>query len=166
MISLIWAMDKNRVIGNANAIPWNMPIDMKRFVALTKGRPVIMGRKTFQSIGKALPNRTNIIVTTDRKFTAHDCIVAHSVDAAIDVAGHDDEIMVIGGADIYRQFLPRAERLYITIIEHEFDGDAHFPEFDIDEWIEIEKEKHAADDKNKFDCTFLTYQRKKNIHYC
>ena len=163
MISLIRAKDKNWLIGDKNKLPWKLPADMKRFRELTNGKPIIMGRKTFESIGKPLPNRTNIIITSDKNYRQEDCIVAHSVEAAIDAGGHDDEIMVIGGSNVYKQFLSKADRLYITIIDHAFEGDTHFPKFDMLSWEKTEEIEHLADDKNPYPYTFLTLERKRFI---
>ena len=156
IISLIAAMGKNRVIGHDNSIPWKLPADMKRFKDLTTGKPVIMGRKTFESIGRPLPNRTNIIITSDKNYKADGCIVVHSVDEALKVA-KGDEIMIIGGAQIYKQFLPIANRMYLTFIDKNFEGDAYFPEYDKHEWKEISREEHV--DENSFKYAFVNFER-------
>lgn len=142
VISLIAAMDKHRVIGKDNTLPWKISADLKRFKELTSGKPVIMGRKTFESIGKPLPNRTNIIITRDKNYMASGCIVVHSVEGALKAAAVGKEVMVIGGAEIYKQFLPRANRLYLTLINEEFEGDAYFPEYNKNEWKEVFREDH------------------------
>ena len=136
IISLIWAMAENRVIGNENNLPWKLlPADMKWFRQHTLGKPIIMGRKTFDSFGgKALPDRQNIIVTKDRNYTADNAIITYSLDEAIDVAGDVNEIMIVGGASIYGQAIPIAQRLYVTIVHTKAQGDAWFPEFDMSEW--------------------------------
>jgi len=159
IISFIVAMSKNRVIGKDNKLPWDLPADMKHFKDLTMGKPVIMGRKTYESIGRPLPDRTNIIITRDKDYKAEGCIVTSSVEGALDAAGDQEEIMVIGGSQIYKEFLPIANKIYLTIIDEEFEGDAFFPEYNEDEWKIIEKEEHEADKENKFKYTFLTLQR-------
>ena len=159
IISLIAALGKNRVIGSDNSIPWKLPADMKRFRELTTGKPVIMGRKTFESIGRPLPNRTNIIITTDKNYKADGCIVVHSVDEALKSA-KGSEIMVIGGAQIYKLFLPKANRMYLTFIDKEFEGDAYFPEYDKNEWKEVSREEHA--DENGLKYSFVNFDRIKH----
>ena len=159
-ISLIAAMGKNKVIGNNNRLIWNVPEDMKHFRELTKNKPVIMGRKTFESIGKPLPQRTNIVITRDKNYKKNGCIVVHSVKESLDAAKGANEIMVIGGAQIYKEFLPIADKIYLTIIDEDFDGDAHFPEFSKSEWKETKREE-LKNDKYKFD--FVDFERiKKN----
>ena len=159
MISMIAAMSRNRVIGINNQLPWRMPADIEHFRSLTSGKPVIMGRKTFESIGKALPGRMNIVVTKDRKFSAAGVIAVHSVDDAVKKANENKEIFVIGGASIYEQFLPKADRMYLTLIDGEFEGDAFFPKFNPGEWMEIQSERHAADKDNPYDYVFVTLER-------
>lgn len=158
-------MARNRVIGRDNALPWRLPADMKHFRELTTGHPVLMGRKTFESLGRPLPNRTNIVVSTDRHYAPPGCLVAHSLDEALALADahvppDDPEIFVIGGEKLYAQMLPRADRLYMTRVETDAEGDARFPEFDLGAWREIRRDLHPADDKNPFPCTFLTLERK------
>jgi len=164
-IALIWAMARNRVIGRRNALPWRLPADMKHFRELTTGHPVLMGRKTFESLGRPLPNRTNIVITSDRHYTPQGCLVAHSLDEALALAvlhvpPNDPEIFVIGGEQLYTQLLSRADRLYMTQVETDAEGDAWFPEFDLGIWHEIQRNVHPADDKNPYSCTFLTLERK------
>ena len=137
IISIIAGMDKNRLIGQGNRLPWRLPADMKHFRRHTLGKPVLMGRKTFESIGKPLPKRTNIILTRDRGYSAEGCIVAHSIEEALDTARTCDEIMIIGGASIYVLFLPRAHRLYLTYIHDCFEGDIYFPTFNLADWQEV-----------------------------
>lgn len=152
-------MSKNRVIGKDNALPWNMPNDMKHFRNLTRGKPVIMGRKTYESIGKPLPNRLNIIITRDQEYRAEGCNVVHSIDEAIAAAQGNDEIMVIGGSQIYKEFLPKANRMYLTFIEAEIDGDAYFPAYNAEEWTETSYEEHARDAENPHNYAFVTLER-------
>lgn len=165
IVSLIWAMARNRVIGRNNAIPWRLPADMQHFKALTTGHPVIMGRKTCESLGRPLPNRTNIVVTRDPRFQAAGCLVAGSLDEALALARNHaatdrPEIFVIGGEELYRQTLPLADRLYVTLVETEVEGDAWFPDFDWQEWREVGRRSQPADARNSSACTFLTLERK------
>src|SRR3989344_1565971 len=154
-ISLIAALGKNRVIGNENKLIWNIPADMKRFREITSGKSVIMGRKTFESIGKPLPKRKNIIITRDKNYKADGCIVVHSLNGALKAAG-DGEIMVIGGAQIYAEFLPRANKMHLTVIGREFEGDAYFPEYNKDEWKEVSREGH---EENGLNYSFVDFER-------
>ncbi len=160
IISLIWAMDENRLIGVENRLPWKLPADMKWFRRNTLGKPIIMGRKTFDSFGgRPLPERTNIVVTRDRDYRAEGAVVVYSIDEALKAAGDAEEVMIIGGASFYEQMLPRADRLYITLVHGQFEGDAWFPEFSMDEWQEVAREEHPVDEKNSVACSFLSYQR-------
>jgi len=160
VISIIVAIGNNWVVGCKNALPWNLPADMRHFRQLTLGKPVIMGQKTFESIGKTLAGRTNIILTLDKNFQAPDCLVAHSIEEALRLAENKEEVMIIGGVSIYKQFLPLANRLYLTLIEGDFEGDAFFPEFDYGDWNEIERIKNESDKNNPYKYTFLTLEAK------
>lgn len=164
-LALIAAMTRDRVIGRHNSLPWRLPADMRRFRELTTGHPVLMGRKTFESLGRPLPNRTNIVLTSDRTYAGQGCISAHSLDQALAIAAqhltHERrEIFVIGGENVYHQTLARAERLYLTRIDAHIDGDAWFPEFGIEDWETIARESRLADEKNAYNCEFLTLERK------
>ena len=160
-LSIIAAMAENRVIGKDNKMPWHLPADLKHFKTLTSGHPVLMGRKTYQSIGQPLPNRANIILTRDANYSAPDCMVVTKVETALSIASEidQDEIFVIGGADIYKQLLPKIQKIYLTIIHHSFEGDAFFPELDANHWHETNSEKHAADEKNQYDYSFKTFEK-------
>lgn len=160
IISLIAAMGRNRVIGKDNALPWRLPADMKRFKNLTLGKPIIMGRKTFESIGRPLPGRTNIIITRDKDFHAQGCVILHSLDEAITSADGAEELMVIGGSSVFQQFLPYAKRIYLTIIDEDIEGDVFFPEFDKNEWHERERIEYQPDEKNIYRYAFVTLERK------
>jgi len=161
ILSLIWAMTDDRVIGIENSLPWKLPADMKWFRQHTLGKPIIMGRKTFESFGaKPLPQRLNIIVSSDSQYQAQDAVVVSSITQALDKVKNEEEAMVIGGASLYGQTLPMAQRLYMTLVHADIKGDAWFPEFDLDQWREIERQEHAADDKNAYTCTFLIFERK------
>ena len=159
IISLIAAMGKNKVIGNKGKLPWNLPADMKYFRDKTRGKPVIMGRKTHESIGKPLPKRLNIIVTHDNEYKAEGCVVVHSADEALKAAGNVEEVMIIGGSQIYKEFLPKANRLYLTKIDSEFEGDTYFPEYKIEEWKEVSYEEHEKDAENQYDYRFVVLDR-------
>jgi dihydrofolate reductase len=161
IISLIAAMGKDRVIGIDNRLPWRLPADMKHFRALTMGKPVLMGRKTFASIGKPLPGRINIVVTQDRHFLPAGAHVANSIEAALASAENAEEIMVIGGASFYAQLLPRAQRLYLTQIHHAFPGDAFFPTWEAVEWREIQREDHESDNNNPYSYSFVILERRR-----
>jgi dihydrofolate reductase len=148
-LSLIVAMAKNRVIGAKNKLPWRIPEDLKRFREITLGHPVIMGRKTWESIGRPLPGRSNIVVSRQPGFSAEGVTVVGSLDAAIDsaAASGSDEIFVIGGGEIYRQALSRADRIYLTLLERDVDGDAFFPDFSEDEFKEIAREERTEPER-------------------
>lgn len=159
MISLIVAASANNVIGIRGKLPWRLSDDLRRFKAVTMGKPIVMGRKTWESIGRPLPGRQNIVITRQAGFEAPGCDVVASVDAAIDTAGEAVEIMVIGGSEIYALFLPRATRLYLTRVHADVEGDAFFPNVDDSSWSLVDDEQLAADDNNEFDCSFEVYER-------
>ncbi len=160
-ISMIAAMTPQRVIGIDNSLPWKLPNDMKWFRQHTLGKPIIMGRKTFESFGsRPLPQRTNIIITRDPDYQAKDSIVVHSIEDALKAAGEVDEVMIIGGASFYEQMLPHADRLYLTYVDAELQGDAWFPAFEQQDWIEVERIAHAADEKNNYAHQFVILDRK------
>jgi len=145
-ISLILAMASNGVIGANGTLPWRIPEDMRRFKVLTMGKPCIMGRKTWDSLPKKpLPGRANIVVTRDKNFVADGAVVAHSLDEALAAAGNADEIMIIGGAEIYKAALAKATRIHLTEIEGDFEGDARMEPFDPQQWREIARERHVSD---------------------
>jgi len=162
-ISLIWAMAKNRVIGINNQLPWKLPADMKWFRQNTLGKPIIMGRKTFESFGgKPLPDRKNLVVTQDENYHADNAVVCHSIEQALQQVNDADEVMVIGGMSLYKQTLPIADRLYMTVVDADVEGDAWFPEFDLSDWDQLESHYHAADEKNAYSCDFTILQRTKS----
>ncbi|MDP3778719.1 MAG: dihydrofolate reductase [bacterium] len=162
IISLIAAMGRNRVIGNSGDIPWmgNVPADLKYFRDVTRGKPVIMGRKTFISIGHALPDRINIVMTRDAALEAPGCMIALSREEAIRMADDADEVMVIGGEGVFKEFLPVANRIYLTLIDVALQGDTFFPELDPAVWQEVSREEHQSDEKNLYAYTFLTLEKK------
>ncbi len=159
MISIIVAASTNNVIGVQGELPWKISDDLKRFKALTMGKPIVMGRLTWESIGRALPGRQNIVITRRPGFSAEGCDVVDSPAAALAVAGDAAEIMIIGGSQIYGLFLSKAERLHVTRVHTEIDGDAFFPTIDENEWELISSESHDASDKNQFAFDFQTYER-------
>ncbi len=156
-LSLIVAMDENRLIGSDNRLPWHLPADLALFKRTTMGKPVVMGRKTFESIGKPLPGRRNIVITRNPSFKAEGCEVVSDIDSALAICADDEEIMLIGGASLYQQTIDRADCMYITLIHHEFDGDTWFPEFDPGDWRVAEREDFEADDDNPFAWSFVKY---------
>jgi dihydrofolate reductase len=158
-ISIIVAMASNRVIGANNTMPWRCPEDLKYFKSLTMGHHMIMGRKTFDSIGKPLPGRTTVIVTRNRDLKIEGCMVLHSLDEAIAACKNDDEIFIVGGAELYQIALPVVNKLYITEIQQEIDGDTYFPEFDKTKWRETAREKRHQDAPQSLSYHFVTYQR-------
>lgn len=158
-LSAIVAMSENRAIGREQQIPWHLPADLKHFKAITMGYPIIMGRRTYESIGKPLPGRSNIIVSRDVNFKVPDCVVVHSVGAALDAAAHSKEIFVIGGATLYEALLPRTQRLYLTIVHQVIEGDTYFPELQLSEWREVERIDHEPDEHNSYAYSFLTLDR-------
>lgn len=161
LIAFIVAMDKNRVIGKDNKLPWHLPEDLKFFKRVTIGNKVIMGRKTFESIGKPLPQRENIILTRNKNFTADGCTIVTSVEEIKNYESQtNEELFIIGGAEIFNQTFSITNRLYITFIDEEFDGDTFFPGFNKNEWNLISKEKGIRDEKNPHDYYFLVYDRK------
>ena len=159
-ISIIAAIGNNGVIGKDNKLPWDLPADMKHFQRLTMGKPIIMGQKTFESIGRPLPGRKNIILTRDNNFQPPNCIIAHSIKEALEAADSAEEVMICGGASVYEQFLPFANKMYLTLIHHDFDGDAFFPKFDYNNWQEKERIENQPDEENPYKYTFLNLERK------
>jgi len=155
-------MSENRVIGINNKLPWHLPADLRHFRRLTTGHPVIMGRRNYESIGKPLPDRTNIVVTRNPDYRAAGCLVTHSLDDAMNSAGNDSEIFIIGGAEIYRQAFDRANRIFITLIHARIEGDTYFPEFEGPPWREISRERHERDENNPYSFSFLIYERSRN----
>ncbi|MCP3670217.1 MAG: type 3 dihydrofolate reductase [Gammaproteobacteria bacterium] len=159
LISIIVAMAENRVIGSDNALPWHLPADLKHFKAMTLGKPIIMGRKTWESLPGKLPDRTHIIITANSDYAVADCVVVHSLEAALEAAGDVPEVMIVGGAMLYRQALPLADRLYLTLVEAQVEGDAWFPEYDPAQWQEIARQRHPSDGKNPYAYSFLALSR-------
>jgi dihydrofolate reductase len=159
MISLIAAMARNRVIGKDNAMPWHLPADLAHFKRVTMGKPVIMGRNTFESIGRPLPGRKNVVISRNPDYQPEGCVVVSSIDAAIDECVDSDEVMIIGGGQLYQAMLPRADRLYLTLIEAELDGDTQFPDYTEYGWEVVDTEHYVADECNQYDLEFVTLDR-------
>ncbi len=165
MISIIVAKAKNSVIGKGGDIPWKLPDDLKHFAKITKSHTVIMGRKTYESIvkrlGHGLPDRKNVVITSQSDFSAPGCVVVQSVDEAIKMFSNaTEEVFVIGGSEIYKQFLPIANKLYITEVSTECEGDAFFPAFEKEDWNLVSSEHHDKDDRNSCAFTFQEFVRR------
>ena len=158
-ISIVVAMDTNGVIGKDNELPWRLPADLQHFKKTTMGKPILMGRKTWESIGRPLPGRTNIVITRDSGYQAEGCVVVNSIDAAMLAASEQDEVMVIGGAEFYRQVLPRTDTIYLTRIHETFEGDTVFPELNAADWREVERSDQSADEKNPHDYSIIRLER-------
>lgn len=159
IISIIAAMDRNHLIGNNNQLPWHLPADFAHFKSVTMGKPVIMGRKTYESIGRPLPGRKNIVLSrnTDTRFEGVESVT--SLEQALALVPDAEEVMVIGGSAVYEMILPEVDRLYITYVDAEFEGDAWFPEFDLGKWREVDSVTLPADEKNLYSCRFVTLDR-------
>lgn len=158
-ISLIAAASSNGVIGSGNALPWKLPADMNHFKTLTSGHYVIMGRKTYESIGRPLPNRTNIIITRNEKFKAEGCVVVGTIYDAMDLTKNQAEVFVIGGGEIYKAFLSVASKIYLTEVHEEFEGDAYFPKLNENHWKEMSRNSFEPDLKNKHAHSFVEYAK-------
>lgn len=159
-LSIIVAMDRNRLIGKNNALPWHLPADLQHFKSTTMGKPVVMGRRTWESLGRPLPGRTNIVITRNRSYRAEGAHVVHSLDEAISMVSDHEEAMIIGGANLYAQVLPVADRLYITRVDGVFEGDAWFPELDESRWNTETVVQHDPDHKNRHGYEFVVLNAK------
>lgn len=159
LVTLVAAIAENSVIGNGNRMPWHLPADLKRFKALTMGKPILMGRKTFESIGKPLPGRRNLVLTRSADFAEPGAETVGSVEQALDTTADVPELMVIGGAEVYRLFLPHARRMYITRVHAPIAGDTRFPNCDWNEWRKVDRSTHPVDEKNAYAMTFITLER-------
>ena len=160
LVSLIVAMAQNGVIGRDNSLPWRLPKDLKRFKASTLGKPILMGRKTYESIGRPLPGRANLVLTRDRRWCADGVTVVHSVEEALQHIGGSDELVAIGGAEVYRLVLPFARRIYLTHVHADVPGDTFFPDFDPTQWSDVECSMHPADEDHAYPVTFVTLERR------
>ena len=159
IVSIIAALAENNVIGKDNDLIWHLPADLKHFKNLTTGHHVIMGRKTYESIGRILPNRTFIIVTRNENYVVDGAIVVHSLRDAINSVKEDEEVFIIGGAEIYQQSLDVADKMYLTKVRQQFEGDAYFPNFDSEIWKLVSSVPHNSDEKNKYTYTFEEYEK-------
>jgi dihydrofolate reductase len=159
IVSLVWAMSENRVIGVKNRLPWHLPADLRHFKKLTLGKPILMGRKTWESLPGLLPEREHIVLTRDKNYTADGCTVVHSFENALARSTDVSEIMVVGGTALYELALPQADRLYLTLVHATLEGDAFFPIFDQSQWRETDRRYHPADDKNVYAMSFISLER-------
>ncbi|MCW4207046.1 MAG: type 3 dihydrofolate reductase [Candidatus Thiodiazotropha lotti] len=160
IISLITAMAKNGVIGRDNRLPWHLPADLQHFKSLTLGKPILMGRHTWESLPGLLPGRRHIVVTRNQAYLAPGAEVVHSVEEALAAVEGEPEIMIVGGSHFYAAMLPRADRLYLTLVDADVEGDVRFPEIDWQEWQEVDRQDHSADEKNAYDYTFVNLIRR------
>jgi dihydrofolate reductase len=158
-IAFVVARDRHGVIGKDGRLPWRLPDDMRRVRELTVGKPVIMGRRTYDSIGRPLPERTSIVLTRDPAFRCEGCLVARTPDDALALARDAPEVIVFGGAGVYKDFLPRADRIYLTEVDTVAEGDTYFPPLDPREWREVDRRPHAADARHPFAFSFVTLER-------
>ncbi len=165
IISIIAAIGRNGVIGSKNSLPWNLPADLEYFKKQTLNKPIVMGAKTFESIGRALSGRLNIVLSLSADYLAKGCLVATSIKQAIDLAAKSDmgqksgELMVCGGRSVYEQFLILADKMYLTFVEGDFDGDVYFPDYDPKQWQEAKRTFRAADEQNLYNLTFVIFEK-------
>ncbi len=162
MITIIAAIGKNNELGKDNDLIWHLPADLKRFKKVTSGHYIIMGRNTFESIGKPLPNRTTVIITRNNDYFKDGCLISNSIEDALELAENEENAFLIGGAQIYKQAIENnlVDKLDITIVHHEFEADVYFPKIDNNIWYEVAREDFKADEKNKYDYSFVSYARK------
>jgi len=158
-LSIVVAMDENHLIGKDNKLPWHLPADLAYFKKITTGKSIVMGRKTYDSIGRPLPNRRNIVISRNSKTLITGCEVITSIDEVLSITKDEDEVMIIGGASLCEQLLPQVSRLYITKIEGKFDGDVYFPEYDESDWRQVSCESHLPDTSNQHAHHFLVLER-------
>jgi dihydrofolate reductase len=159
VLSIIVAAAENNVIGRDNGLVWRLSADLKRFKALTTGHTILMGRKTYESVGKALPNRRNIVISRNPDYKAAGCEVVRGVEEALELTKGEDEVFVTGGGTIYKELWDKADRLYLTVVHQECEGDTVIPPVDPGKWKEVSREEHQADEKNECDYTFINYER-------
>ncbi|ANC77213.1 dihydrofolate reductase [Fictibacillus phosphorivorans] len=157
--SIIAAMDVNRVIGKDNDLPWRLPRDWKYVQEVTMGKTIVLGRKNFESIGRALPGRKNIVLTRKSNFSSQDCIILHSINDVLKICEGDEEVVIFGGEEIYTQFMPMVTKLYLTKIHHVFEGDTYFPEINEKDWKEILRVRGVKDQENPYTYYFHQYIR-------
>lgn len=161
--SIIVAIAENYAIGKNNELLWHLSADLKRFKQITTGHSIIMGRKTFESIGKPLPNRRSVVITRDKNFSHEGITVVHSIAEALEIVKHEEEIFIIGGGTIYEEMLPKADRIYLTTVHKSFDADTFFPKFDTNQWQIVTEEELPCNDKNPYPTTFQILERKKHL---
>jgi dihydrofolate reductase len=161
-LSLVVAASSNNVIGRDGGLPWHLPDDLRQFKRLTTGKAVIMGRSTYESIGRPLPDRRNIVMTRNAEYVADGCDVVSSVSEAMDAVEGVEEVMIIGGGQVYRDFLPLADRIYLTRVQAELEGDTYFPEIDEAAWRLVSSEHHAADEKHRYAFDVMVFERRRN----
>ena len=161
MVTIIAAVGRNRALGKDNDLIWHLPADLRRFKSLTRGHHVIMGRKTFESLGKPLPNRTNIIVSRNPDYRAEGCIVVNSLEKALEIAQTDPKPFILGGAEIYKQALSFADQMDLTYVHEDFEADAFFPQFDPQEWEMTGREDFYKDEEHAYDYSFVQYKKRK-----
>ncbi len=161
MITIIAAIAKNNALGKDNDLIWHLPADLKRFKKVTSRHHILMGRNTFESIGKPLPNRTSVIITRNQDYFKDGCLIANSIEEALEIS-KDDDTFIIGGAQIYKQAIEKGlvDKLDVTIVHHDFEADVFFPEIDMNVWKEVAREDFKADEKNKYDYSFVSYIRR------
>lgn len=159
VLSIIVAAAENNVIGRDNGLVWRLSADLKRFKALTTGHTILMGRKTYESVGKALPNRRNIVISRNPDYRAEGCEVVLGVEEALELTKGEDEVFVTGGGTIYKELWDKADKLYLTVVHQECEGDTVIPPVDPGKWKEVSREEHQADEKNECDYTFINYER-------
>ena len=163
IISIITAMARNGVIGRDNSLPWHLPADLQHFKSLTLGKPILMGRNTWESLPGLLLGRRHIVVTRNEGYLAPGAEVVHSVEEALAAVAGEPEIMIVGGSHFYAEMLPRADRLYLTLVDADVEGDVRFPEIDWQEWHEVARQDHSADEKNAYDYTFVNLVRRTSV---
>ena len=161
MITVIAAIAKNYALGKDNDLIWHLPADLKRFKKVTTGHYIVMGRNTFESIGRPLPNRTTIIITRNKNYFKEGCLIANSLEQAVEMSKEEAQVFIIGGAQIYKETIAKdlAQQLDITLVHKDFEADVYFPEIDAKIWKEIARENFKADEKNKLDYSFISYQK-------
>ena len=160
IVTIVVAIGENNAIGKNNELLWYLPKDLRHFKTITKGHTVIMGRKTFESVGKPLPNRRNIIITRNTDLAIEGTEVVHTIEEALELCKQDEEVFIIGGAEIYKMAMQHTDKIYLTVVHEHFEADAFFPEIDHNLWLETASEKHLPDDKNNLSFTFSTLERK------
>lgn len=158
ILTIVVAISENRAIGKDNKLLWHLPKDLKHFKDITTGHTVIMGRKTYDSVGRPLPNRRNIIITR-QDITINGCEVVNSLEAAIALCEDEEEVFIVGGAEIYRQAIKLTDRIYLTVVHQRFEADSFFPQIDTKDWKEVYREDHHPDEKNLLPYSFITYER-------